>query len=174
MRTLLTAAAFLLLAPALASAQGSETPKPSPEVQKLGYYIGSWKGQGETKAGPFGKAGKLSSETKCEWFEGGHQVVCRGHEMGPTGKRGFLNILSYDESAKSFTEYSVSSFGEAEYDTGGSIAGNKVTYLVDGKSAKFRYTETRLSPDLYTYRAEASVGGKPWAAIAEGKITRVK
>lgn len=174
MRTPLTAAAFLLLAPALAFAQVDKTPKPSPEVQKLGYYIGTWKGQGETKEGPFGKAGKLSSEMTCEWFEGEYQVVCRGHEMGPTGKRGFLNILSYDESAKSFTEYSISSFGEAEYDQGGSFVGNTLTFLIDQKSARFRYAETRLSPKLFTYKAEASVGGKPWAAIAEGKITKVK
>jgi hypothetical protein len=62
-------------------------PKPAPEIQKLGCYVGSWEGHGETKAGPFGPAGKLSSEQTCEWFKGDFQVVCRGEEHGPTGTR---------------------------------------------------------------------------------------
>jgi hypothetical protein len=62
-------------------------PKPAPEIQKLGCYVGSGEGHGETKAGPFGPAGKLSSEQTCEWFKGDFQVVCRGEEHGPTGTR---------------------------------------------------------------------------------------
>jgi hypothetical protein len=44
----------------------AEQPKPGPEIQKLAYYLGTWKGEGETKGGPFGPAGKLSSTTTCE------------------------------------------------------------------------------------------------------------
>ena len=43
-----------------------------------------------------------------------------------------------------------------------------------GKPSKFRYTEVHLSRDLYTYQAEASVGGGPWTTIAQGKIAKVK
>jgi len=75
-----------------------------PEVQRLGYYLGSWKGEGETKGGPFGPAGKLSSTMTCDWFAGGFHLVCRGEERGPTGTRTFLNILAYDEKAKAYTE----------------------------------------------------------------------
>ena len=38
-----------------------------PEVAKLAYYVGTWRGEGEAKAGPFGPGGKLSSTTTCEW-----------------------------------------------------------------------------------------------------------
>src|SRR5262245_41522933 len=31
--------------------------KPGPEVQRLAYYLGTWKGEGEAKSGPFGPAG---------------------------------------------------------------------------------------------------------------------
>src|SRR4030095_5524829 len=106
-----------------------QQPKPGPEVQRLAYYLGTWRGEGETKGGPFGPAGKLSSTTSCEWFAGGFQLVCRGEETGPTGKRTFLNIRACDEKAKAYTEYGISSFGESEYDTGGSIIGNKRTFL---------------------------------------------
>jgi hypothetical protein len=180
MKAPISAVAFLWLAPCLAvgQAQTDQTPKPGPEVQKLGYYLGTWKGEGETKGGPFGPAGKLSSKMTCEWFTGGLQIVCRGEETGPTGKRAFLNILSYDQEKKAYTEYSISSFGESEYDQGGSIVGDKLTFLMDGdagdKPAKFRYTEVHVSPDVYTYQAEASLSGGPWTMIAEGKITKAK
>src|SRR5690242_16126379 len=92
---------------ALGEAQADQAPKPGPEVQRLGYYVGTWEGHGETKGGPFGPAGKLSSKQTCNWFSGGFQVVCRGEERGPTGKRAFLNIISYDQQTKAYTEYSI-------------------------------------------------------------------
>jgi hypothetical protein len=171
---------FLLLASCLAFGQTptDQIPKPGPEVQKLDYYVGKWKGEGETKGGPLGPAGKLSSQMTCERFTGGFHVVCRGEETGPTGKRTFLNILSYDQEKKAYTEYSISSFGESEYDQGGSFAEGKLIFILDGDAggnpSKFRYTEQQMSPDLYTYQTEASISGAPWTMIAEGKITRVK
>jgi len=179
MKLPLVAAALLSLAPSLALArpQGERAPK-SPEVQKLGYYIGSWEGHGETKAGPLGPAGKLSSHMSCKWFAGGFQVVCEGEETGPSGKRGFLNILAYDEEAKAYTEYSISSMGETEYDRGGSLVGNKLTFLVDsgagGKASKFRYTEVHVSPALLTYQAEIGAGDGSWTKLAQGEIRKVK
>ena len=151
-----------------------------PEVQRLAYYLGAWKGEGETKAGPFGPAGKLSSTTTCDWFTGGFHMVCRGEERGPTGKRTFLNILAYDEKAKAYTEYGISSLGESEYSTGGSIAGNKRTFVknldsdVKGMVTKLRYIEVQVSPEFYTYQAEASKDGAPWTVIAEGKVTKTR
>jgi hypothetical protein len=154
--------------------------KPGLEVQRLAYYLGTWRGEGETKGGPFGPAGKLSSTMTCDWFAGGFHLVCRGEERGPTGKRTFLNILAYDEKAKAYTEYGISSLGESEYSTGGSIVGNKRTFVkdldsgVEGKHTKLTYTELQVSPTLYTYQAEASINGGPSTVIAEGKITKVR
>src|SRR5437762_8395491 len=178
MKSLFNAACFLFVTPCLAfgQEQTNQTPKPGPEVQKLGYYVGTWKGQGESKGGPFGPAGKLSSKMTCDWFSGGFQMVCRGEETGPTGTRGFLNIKSYDQKTKSYTEYAISSLGDSEHDLGGSLGGGTLTYTIDehagGKPVKFRYTEVHVSPVLMTYRAEAALGGKPWRSIAEGRITK--
>ncbi len=151
-----------------------------PEVQRLAYYLGTWRGEGETKGGPFGPAGKLSSTVTCDWFAGGFHLVCRGEESGPTGKRTFLNILAYDEKAKAYTEYGISSLGESEYSTGGSIVGNKRTFVKDldsdgeGRPIQLRYTEMQVSPTLYTYKAEASKHDGPWTVIAEGKVTKIR
>ena len=154
--------------------------KPGLEVQRLAYYLGTWRGEGETKGGPFGPAGKLSSTITCDWFAGGFHLVCRGEEKGPTGTRTFLNVRAYDEKAKAYTEYGISSLGESEYSTGGSIVGNKRTFVkdldsgVEGKHTKLTYTEVQMSPTLYTYQAEASINGGPSTVIAEGKITKVR
>jgi len=49
MKTAPAAVVVLLLAPCLAF--GQQQTKPGPEIRKLGYYIGTWQGQGEVKAG---------------------------------------------------------------------------------------------------------------------------
>src|SRR6266550_7195426 len=56
-----------------------------PEVQRLAYYLGTWRGEGETKAGPFGPAGKLSSTTTCDWFAGGFISCVEARREGPRG-----------------------------------------------------------------------------------------
>jgi hypothetical protein len=173
MRRPLIAAALAVFA-GCTFALADEPPKPSPEAQRLGYYVGSWEGHGESKGGPFGPPGALSSKFSCERFEGGFQVVCRGEEHGPTGSQKFLNIKSYDAMAKSYTEYSISSVGNSEYATGGSMVGNKLTYIREVGDAKIRYSEEYVSPTLLTYKAEASVKSGPWVLIAEGKITKTK
>lgn len=176
MKIPLSAIVFLLSGCGLAFGD-EQAPKPAPEVQKLGYYAGTWEGHGELKGGPFGPAGKLSSKMTCEWFAGNFQIVCRGEETGPTGTRGFLNIKSYDQETKTYTEYSISSLGDSEYARGGSLVGGTLTYTMDageGGAAKVRYTEEHLSPVLMTYKAEAALGGGPWQVIAEGKIAKVQ
>lgn len=155
-----------------ARAQEPAAPKPPAGVAPLGYYVGSWLGQGEIGGE------KLASNFTCEWFSGGFQVICRGDESGPSGKRAFINIKSFDETGKSYSEYSASSMGETEYDRGGTLAGNKLVYLIDqesgGEPTRIRYTETRLSSDAMTYQVETSVSGGPWKEMARGEIKKVK
>jgi hypothetical protein len=159
-------------------AQTAQPPKPGPEVQKMAYYVGTWKSEGEAKkASSFGPAGKFSSTDTCEWFVGGFHVVCRGEGTGPAGKRTALDILAYDAEAKAYTYYGISSLGE-NGGAKGSLTGSTWTWLWDGKAAgkpvKYRYTEVQVSPTAYTFKAEESVAGGPWTVIEEGKATKVK
>src|SRR5690349_17053061 len=108
---------LLLPCLALPSQAHAQVPKPPAGVAPLGYYVGSWRGHGEIGGD------KLASRFTCEWFSGRFQVVCRGQESGPTGKRAFINIKSFDEATNSYTEYSASSMGETEYNRGGLLAG---------------------------------------------------
>jgi hypothetical protein len=158
-------------------AQTAQPPKPGPEVQKFAYHVGTWKLEGEIKAGPFGPPGKFSETDTCQWFAGGFHIVCRGEGTGPAGKSTSLSILAYDAEAKVYTYYEISSLGYSVSDKG-SLTGNTWTWLWDGKAAgkpaKFRYTEVQASPTSYTFKVENSVAGGPWTVIEEGKATKVK
>ena len=180
MKRLLVVTAFTLGVPCLAfvRAQTAQPPKLGPEVQKLAYYVGTWKTEGEVKAGsPYGPAGKFSSTATCEWFTGGFHLVCRGEGTGPQGKMTDLAILAYDASAKVYTYYGINSRGETDNDKM-TLTGNTWTATwedkVAGKPGKGRYTEVQESPSSYTFKLEYSVAGGPWAVIEEGKATKVK
>ena len=180
MKRLLVIIVLALAVPCLAfgQPQTAQPPKPGPEVQKLAYTLGTWKTEGEAKAGnPFGPAGKFSGTGTCEWFAGGFHLVCRGESTGPAGKATNLSIAGYDAEAKVYTYYTIASLGWSET-AKGSLSGNTWTWLSDGKAAgkpaKFRYTEVLVSPTSSTFKAEYSVEGGPWIVAEEGKSTKVK
>jgi len=66
-------------------AQTAQPAKPGPEVQKLGYLVGTWKLE----------ADKSSGTLTCEWFKDVY-VVC--HEK--TSESENVSVLSYDTEAK--------------------------------------------------------------------------
>src|SRR6185369_10853252 len=63
-----------------AAAQAPPAPKPGPENERLGFFVGKWTGTGEMKPGPMGPGGKMTTTDDCEWFEGHFSVVC--HSAG--------------------------------------------------------------------------------------------
>ena len=177
MKRLLVIIVLALAVPCLAFGQ-AQPPKPGPEVQKLAYNVGTWKFEGDVKAGsPLGPAGKFSSTGTCEWFAGGFHVVCRGESTGPRGRTTDLSILAYDTEAKVYTYYGISSRGETESEKM-TLTGNTWTSLseetVAGKPTKFRYTEVLESPTSNTFKLEYSVAGGPWGVVLEGKSTKGK
>ena len=175
-RLLVVAVALAFAVPCLA--QTAQPPKPGPEVQKLAYYLGTWKSEGEVKVGsPSHPAGKFAGTDTCEWFAGGFHLVCRGEGTGPRGKSTSMGILAYDTEAKVYTYYGISSLGET--DSGKmTLTGNTWTSTFEGKMAdkpaKFRFSEVQESPTSYTFKFESSVAGGPWTVIEEGKATKVK
>jgi hypothetical protein len=161
----------------LCMAQTAQPPKPGPEVQKLAYYVGTWKVESEVNAGYSFPAGKYSGTQACEWFAGGFHVVCRDEGTTPAGKVSELSIYAYDADAKAYVTYGISSLGQAN-GSKGSLAGSTWTWLSDGKvagkPAKFRYSDVEVSPTVHTSKAEQSVAGGPWTVVAENKATKVK
>ncbi len=173
---LVVSACLVLLVGAASFAQAPAPPKPGPEVQKLQYFIGEWKYEGDNKESPFGPAGKFSGTETCEWFAGGFQVICRGTATGPMGKATTLGIVGYDPETKEYTYYGIDSTGFNAL-ARGTATGNTWTYdwsgTVGGKPAKIRAT-MQTSPAFYTGKTEFSFGGGPMTVFSDVKETRVK
>ncbi len=153
-----------------------EMPKPSAEVKKLGYFVGTWKNEGEMKQNPFGvPSGHFTSTDKCEWFTGGWHVVCHSSGKGPSGAMHGLGILAYNSNEKAYTYYGIDNMGFAE-ESKGTADGNNWAYTADekigGKTYHRRYSVDASSPDSYTYKYETSEDGKTWTSVMEGKATK--
>jgi hypothetical protein len=167
-----------LLAAALvveAQEKKMEAPKPGPEVKKLGYFVGTWKSEGEIKQNPFMPAGKFTSTDKCEWFPGGFHVVCHTTGKGPMGPVHGLGVLAYNSEDKAYTYFGIDSSGFMEAGSKGTIDGNTWTYTSEekmgGKTYHGRYTMV-ASADSYTYKYESSEDAKTWMLIMDGKETK--
>jgi len=168
---------LLALCGAVAAQAPGEASKPGPEVQKLGYFVGSWKFEGEAKPGEFGPGGTFSGEETCEWFAGGFQVVCHSSETSTMGTSKGLSIQAYDPEAKGYTFYMINSRGENVFGKG-QLAGNTMNVswegTMGGKPAKIRGAMVQESPTAYTFKMEGSLADGPWVVIAEGKETKIK
>lgn len=162
---------------AFGQAQTAQPPRPGPEVQKLAYYLGTWKSEGELKTSPSGPTAKFSGTDTCEWFAGGFHLICRGEGTGPRGKFTELYIDAYDADAKVYTYYRINSLGDTD-SIKMTLTGNTYTATweetVGGKPAKGRYIEVLESPTSHTFKIEYSVAGGPWTVIEEGRATKVK
>ena len=58
------AVAAIMLSAMVAAAQNPPMPKPGPEVDKLKYFLGNWKEEGEMKPGPMGPGGKFTGASR--------------------------------------------------------------------------------------------------------------
>lgn len=170
-------AGFLAAGAAWANPQHTEMPKPGSEVQKLDWFVGDWKSEGEMKEGPWGPGGKFTGEDKCEWFAGKWQIVCKMKGKGPMGEMQGLGISGYDTEGKAYTWYGIDSMGMAD-SARGNVSGQTWTYQskssMMGKTIHGRYTMNVTGPDSYTWKYETSEDGKTWSVGGEGKSSRVK
>lgn len=163
---------LVLAVPCLAfgQSQPAPPPKPGPEIQRLGAFVGTWKtDSGET--------------VTYEWFTGGFHLIGHVENSGPEGKSTELRILTYDPDAKTFTQYRITSKGPGGTltnlgGTGGTVTEN--TWLTQwdgtasGKPAKYRFTIAFVTPTLFTAKLEVSVDGGPWTVAFETKGHKIK
>jgi len=171
-------AVCLVLSSGLALAQApGEKPKPGPEHKKLGYFVGKWTAEAETKPNPFMPAGKMTNHDTCEWFEGGFAVICRSEGKSPMGPTKAIGILGYSAEEKAYTYYSVDN-GPMTMSSvpRGTVDGSTWVYndeaKMGGKMVKSRYTINQTSPTSYTFKWEMQGEDGAWQTIMEGKSTK--
>ena len=99
-RSVLIVLLLTLTVPCLAfgQAQTVPPPKPGPEVQRLGYFVGTWKYAGKVLTDP---KGTYEGTQTWEWFPGGFSVVGKAEGTGVSGgPQNELMIMGYSNTDK--------------------------------------------------------------------------
>ena len=176
-RVIFAVVSAFVLAAAMAAAQPGEAPKPTPEQQKLGYFVGAWKSEGEVKANPFMPGGKFTGSDHCAWFEGGFTVVCHSEGSTPMGPSKGIGIMGYNAEEGVYTYYGVDNSPMAMASVPhGTLQGDTWTYTdeskMGGKMVKSRYVMQVLSPTSYAFKWETQNEAGEWQTIMDGKETK--
>jgi hypothetical protein len=140
----------------LGLAQAQEKPEPTPEHQKLGYFVGVWTSEGELMENPFMPAGKWTGTSRCDWFEGRFAVVCEGEGKGPMGPGKDLGIMTYSMEENVYTWYGIDNTPMAMLSVPrGKVDGGTWVYddesMMGGQMVKSRYTIVQQGPSEYTF-----------------------
>jgi hypothetical protein len=162
-----------------ALAQAPQAPKPGPEHERLGVFVGNWTSEGSMKPSPFGPGGKTTGSDHCAWFEGKFAVVCHNQGTSPMGPMKGLGIMSYSAEDKAYTYYGTDSSGMTMATVAkGTIEGDTWTYYdeskMGGKTVKGRYVMRVLSPTSYAFKWEMQGDDGQWLTVMEGKSTKVQ
>ena len=161
---------------ALAQAPG-EMPKPGPEHEKLGYFVGNWTNEGEMTSTPFMPGGKFTGKDTCEWFEGGFAVICKSQGKGPMGPTKHIGIMGYSAEEKAYTYFGVDN-GPMAMTTvpRGTVKGDTWTYhdeaMMGGQMVKSRFTMKIVSEKSYTFEWAMQGEDGTWTTIMKGTSTR--
>ena len=152
-------------------------PKAGPEHQRLQYFVGQWKDEGEMKAGPFWPGGKFSSIDEAHMV-GDFFLVTTSKGTGPMGPMIEEAIIGYDAKKKVYTYDDFTNTGEHVRSTG-QVSGKTWNWTsedeIGGKVMKTKFVLNEVSPTSYTYKLDYSVDdGKTWATMFDGTATKVK
>jgi len=176
MRRLAVVLAVVSIQAGAVIAQKLEVPKPGPEHQRLGAFVGNWTFEGEMKPGPMGPAGKVTGTDRIDWVPGNYFVQRLYQGNGPMGEVQGLEIMGYDAVKKAYTSNSFDSIGMRGSGTM-TVKGN--TWSVLGtESIGTTVVHSRCTLDFgagnttLTVTCEGSVDGKSWAPTFEGKATK--
>ncbi|MGB7024506.1 MAG: DUF1579 family protein [Candidatus Acidiferrales bacterium] len=171
---------WFVLCTTLALAQASPAPpKPGPEAEKIGAYVGKWHTEAHVPTGAMGSnGGKTTGTISCDWIADRFGVFCRENVPIPGG--GSLTdvyLMAYDEKAKNYFFTQVSA-GGVIWTGRGTVNGDTWVWTVDstadGKPIRFRFTEKWTSPDSYDFKNEVGESGESMKVMMEGKETRVR
>lgn len=170
---------WFVLCATLAVAQTSPPPKPGPEAEKIGAYVGKWNTEAHVPTGAMGSSGgKTTGTISCDWVAERFGVFCREDVPIPGG--GSLTdvyLMAYDEKAKNYFFTQVSA-GGVIWTGRGTVDGDTWVWTVDstadGKPIQFRFTEKWTSPDSYDFKNEVTESGGSMEVMMEGKETRIR
>jgi len=158
----------------------ARVPKPSPEVKKLAYFVGTWKTHGTIAPGPWGAGGEFSWTETTKWMTGrfflvGHWNFKMPADLGGDGEE--LFVIGFDASQSVYTFNAFSSQGLHQISKGTCI-GRTWTWtsdgVQDGRPVQQKMTMRILSRATYLLKFEISSDGTTWMTFMEGKARKQK
>jgi hypothetical protein len=159
-------------------AQKQEMPKPGPEHQRLGAFVGNWTFAGEMKPGPMGPGGKVTGTDRIEWAPGNFFVQRSYVGKSPMGESQGIEIFAYDGAKKVYTFNAFDSSGMIGAGTM-TVTGN--TWTTTGTSTVGTATmrdrctlEFEAGGSTLAIKCEMSTDGKAWTPTFEGRATKTK
>lgn len=179
-RTILAAVAAIGIAASVLAAEPDEKkpegPRPSPEIEKLGYFLGAWTIEATVKPIGAAQGGAMEGREMCRWMPGKFFVGCMIETKSPMGAKQIQGILGYDAEKKVYKWWSFDNQGHAETATG-TLKDDTWTWsgdsMVGGKQLKTRETMSGATPDGYALRWETSPDGKTWTPVITGKVAKM-
>jgi len=149
-------------------------PRP-PELEKLNYFIGTWRSEGEVASGPASPGGKLIMTERNEWMEGRFFLTLRSEFSGPTGSGTGIAYIGYDAARNVYTYDEFNSMGEVQRSIG-TLNGSDWTWAgeqhLGTNITKTRFVMKPLAPFLYAFRFETSADGNSWVTVMNGKAVK--
>ena len=164
--------AVVSMSVAAVSAQKQEMPKPSPEHQRLGAFIGNWTFEGEMKPGPLGPGGKMTGTDRIEWAPGNFFVQRSYQGKSPNGEMQGVEILAYDGATNIYTFNAFDSQGMMASGTM-TVKGNTWTTIgtmtMGARTMRDRCSlEFGAGGSTLAINCDISTDGKTWTPTFEG------
>ena len=178
MRSFAVVVAVVSMSVAAVIGQKQEMPKPGPEHQRLGAFVGNWTFEGELKPGPMGPGGKTTATDRIEWAPGNFFVQRSYQGKSPNGgEMQGLEILAYDGAKKIYTYNAFDSLGNVAsgtmtvkdntWTTTGTMTTMAATTMRDRCSLEFGAGGSTL-----TMTCEISTDGKTWTPTFDGRAKK--
>jgi Protein of unknown function (DUF1579) len=151
---------------------------PEPAYQRLAYFVGMWKGEGEQKSTSGGGSdAKFVGTMSCGNFAGGFHVVC--NLEGSMGGKAYREMATfgYDAEAKAYTWYDIDNTGMNGL-AHGSLENGSWAFVFEmkagGKPMRVRVVLAEKSPDSFENTAQVSFDSRPWEAMLRATFNRTK
>jgi hypothetical protein len=163
---------MMIIVAFLAALFASQAPV-SPEVAKLGAFLGDWKLTSEPIAG--GSPERVRVDIHCGWSAMGEYLVCSQKPEGAPHAPEILCIYRYDTERKGYVFTNFTPTGDpAEMLL--AIDSNTWNYTteqeVNGKKQHVRTIDVFTSPNEVMYTYARSDNGTDWTTLGRGKIMK--
>jgi hypothetical protein len=140
----------------------------TPEVAKLGAFVGEWRLQEDPADSP--------NRTICQWSPNRQSLLCDQVHPGPNGTSvKELNIFTYDRAAKRYVMQGMRPLRTVPFEINGQTWIYPSEHVEGGKTIKTRVLNTWPSPSQMHYTVQSSTDdGAKWTTNTEGTMVRTK